>query len=54
MSSLQYFAYKGKGEMNREKFGYCQAVRIGDRIECAGQGENTPFFPRGINTKDTM
>ncbi|KAH7125991.1 putative L-PSP endoribonuclease family protein [Dactylonectria macrodidyma] len=38
MSSLQYFAYKGVGERNRTNFGYNQAVRVGDRIECAGQG----------------
>ncbi|CAG7937713.1 unnamed protein product [Penicillium salamii] len=39
MSHLQYFSYKGVGETNRQKFKYSQAVRIGDRIECAGQGE---------------
>lgn len=40
MSHLQYFAYKGVGERNQQKFRYSQAVRIGDRIECAGQGEH--------------
>ena len=38
MSDLQYYSYKGVGERNLERFGYNQAVRIGDRIECAGQG----------------
>lgn len=38
MSDLQYYAYKGVGERNLEKHRYNQAVRIGDRIECAGQG----------------
>lgn len=38
MSHLQYFAYKGQGEEKRVKFSYAQAVRVGDRIECAGQG----------------
>ncbi|PYH98456.1 L-PSP endoribonuclease family protein [Aspergillus ellipticus CBS 707.79] len=38
MSHLQYFCYKGVGERNRHSFKYSQAVRIGDRIECAGQG----------------
>lgn len=44
MSHLQYFAYKGVGEHNRRKYKYSQAVRVGDRIECAGQG--TPHFPK--------
>ncbi|KAF9701678.1 hypothetical protein EKO04_000604 [Ascochyta lentis] len=38
MSDLQYYAYEGVGVTNREKFRYNQAVRVGDRIECAGQG----------------
>lgn len=39
MSHLQYHAYKGVGEENRKAYKYAQAVRIGDRIECAGQGK---------------
>ena len=38
MSHLQYYAYEGVGTRNRAKFSYSQAVRVGDRIECAGQG----------------
>ncbi|KAL1596528.1 hypothetical protein SLS60_009175 [Paraconiothyrium brasiliense] len=38
MSHLQYSAYKGVGERNLERYGYQQAVRVGDRIECSGQG----------------
>jgi hypothetical protein len=38
MAHLQYFAYKGVGERNKKNFKYSQAVRISDRIECAGQG----------------
>ncbi|CAF1268126.1 unnamed protein product [Rotaria sordida] len=38
MSHLQYFAYEGVGQRNKKKFKYSQAVRVGDRIECAGQG----------------
>ncbi|KAL5397504.1 hypothetical protein PMIN06_002859 [Paraphaeosphaeria minitans] len=38
MSHLQYYAYKGVGERNLKHHGYQQAVRVGDRIECAGQG----------------
>jgi hypothetical protein len=39
MSNLQYFAYEGVGQRNLKQHGYSQAVRVGDRIECAGQGE---------------
>jgi len=38
MSHLQYFVYPGAGEVLRDKYGYSQAVKIGDRIECSGQG----------------
>lgn len=38
MSHLKYFAYEGVGVNNQQKFRYSQAVRLGDRIECAGQG----------------
>ncbi|RYP77217.1 hypothetical protein DL771_001266 [Monosporascus sp. 5C6A] len=38
MADLQYYAYKGVGERNRDSYGYQQAVRVGDRIECSGQG----------------
>lgn len=39
MSHLRYYNYPGVGTQNQERFSYSQAVRIGDRIECAGQGE---------------
>ncbi|KAH0431474.1 l-psp endoribonuclease family protein [Colletotrichum camelliae] len=38
MSHLQYYAYKDHGLRQRKNFSYNQAVRVGDRIECAGQG----------------
>ncbi|GAA6020723.1 hypothetical protein JCM10207_002000 [Rhodosporidiobolus poonsookiae] len=38
MSHLQYFNYAGVGERNAKQFKYSQAVRVGDRIECSGQG----------------
>lgn len=45
----QFFAYDGYGQTARESAYYSQAVRIGNRIECAGQG--TVLFnvrqPRG-------
>lgn len=42
MSHLQYYNYEGVGKRNQETFRYSQAVRIGDRIECAGQGKLIP------------
>lgn len=44
MSHLQYYAYPGVGERNKTNFRYSQAVRIGDRIECAGQGQSKPML----------
>lgn len=38
MSHLTYYNYPGVGERNAQNFKYSQAVRIGDRIECSGQG----------------
>ncbi|ATZ56279.1 hypothetical protein BCIN_13g01250 [Botrytis cinerea B05.10] len=38
MSGLQYYAYPKEGENKLKQHGYSQAVRVGDRIECAGQG----------------
>ncbi|KAL2759918.1 hypothetical protein ACRALDRAFT_1026717 [Sodiomyces alcalophilus JCM 7366] len=37
MSHLQYFAYPDHGVRLQEAMHYSQAVRVGDRIECAGQ-----------------
>ncbi len=38
MSTAEFFVTPGYGERNRELFHYSQAVKIGDRIELAGQG----------------
>ncbi|KAH7377674.1 putative L-PSP endoribonuclease family protein [Pyrenochaeta sp. MPI-SDFR-AT-0127] len=38
MAHLQYSSYAGVGERNLKLYGYSQAVRVGDRIECSGQG----------------
>ncbi|KAL2823432.1 hypothetical protein BDW59DRAFT_173434 [Aspergillus cavernicola] len=38
MSQLTYYNYPDIGKVQLEKFWYSQAVRVGDRIECAGQG----------------
>ncbi|KAH6713243.1 endoribonuclease L-PSP [Leptodontidium sp. 2 PMI_412] len=48
MSSLKYYAYEKHGQNNLKQYGYQQSVRVGDRIECAGQGgwnpENGVYF----------
>ncbi|KAL3476602.1 YjgF-like protein [Aspergillus californicus] len=54
MSHLQYYAYEKAGVIQREKFSYSQAVRVGDRIECAGQGgwdPNTQKCAVGLNAQ---
>lgn len=54
MSHLTYYNYPGVGERNAQNFKYSQAVRIGDRIECSGQGgwdPNTGEFHREINAQ---
>ncbi|KAK9900845.1 putative L-PSP endoribonuclease family protein [Cystobasidium minutum MCA 4210] len=38
MSHLTYYSYPGVGEENKKNYSYSQAVRLGDRIECSGQG----------------
>ena len=46
MSHLKYYAYEPFGSRQRQNFHYSQAVRVGDRIECSGQGVslNPPPF----------
>lgn len=43
MSHLQYFDYEGLGQRVRKDTHYSQAVRIGDIIECSGQGKSSGF-----------
>ncbi|KUJ14424.1 endoribonuclease-like protein L-psp [Mollisia scopiformis] len=38
MSHLTYYNYEGYGQKAQKDFGYSQAVRVGDIIECSGQG----------------
>jgi len=38
MSNLTYYNYEGHGKRQQKAFWYSQAVRVGDRIECSGQG----------------
>ncbi|EGX90982.1 L-PSP endoribonuclease family protein, putative [Cordyceps militaris CM01] len=42
MSHLKYYAYPGVGVRNQTNFKYSQAVRVGQRIEVAGQGGWNP------------
>ncbi|ETS77035.1 hypothetical protein PFICI_10909 [Pestalotiopsis fici W106-1] len=54
MAHLQYSYYPGVGEEATKDLGYKQAVRIGDKIECSGQGGWWPEkqgiqFPKEIN-----
>ncbi|KAI9926788.1 hypothetical protein ASPWEDRAFT_717520 [Aspergillus wentii DTO 134E9] len=54
MSHLQYYAYEGHGVRQQQAFRYSQAVRVGDRIECAGQGGWDPItgkFEKEINNQ---
>ncbi|KAK7714460.1 hypothetical protein SLS57_007188 [Botryosphaeria dothidea] len=54
MSGLQYYTYPKWGEKAAKDFNYSQAVRIGTRIECAGQGGWDPetfVFHREINAQ---
>ena len=46
MSALQYYAYPGMGPVFLDQHCYHQAVRVGDRIEVAGQGTCSPFMVR--------
>lgn len=48
MSHLTYYNYDGVGKAKQSQFKYSQAVRVGDRIECAGQG--IPLLPSTPNT----
>ncbi|TQV98025.1 L-PSP endoribonuclease family protein [Cordyceps javanica] len=52
MSHLKYYAYPGVGVRNRTQYKYSQAVRVGQRIEVAGQGgwnPDTGEFYKEIN-----
>lgn len=46
MSGLKYYTYEGWGKAAAESFYYSQAVRVGNRIECAGQGTSKHFRQR--------
>lgn len=54
MSHLQYYSYDGVGQRNKQKFWYSQAVCIGDRIECAGQGVSDTAEGHASPPKSTL
>lgn len=44
---IKYYNYPGVGVRNRQYLNYSQACRVGDNIECAGQGTyRLPFYYR--------
>ncbi|KAK4032367.1 hypothetical protein C8A01DRAFT_50836 [Parachaetomium inaequale] len=43
-SHLQYYSYPGYGVRSRETLRYSQAVRVGDSIECGGQGATSTLL----------
>merc|ERR1712113_1317325 len=54
MSHLQYYAYEKFGIRQRDVVGYSKAVRVGDRIELAGQGgwdPDTGVFEKEITAQ---
>jgi enamine deaminase RidA (YjgF/YER057c/UK114 family) len=48
MANLEYSSYDGYGDFAGEYYWYSQAVRVGDRIECSGQGTLDPVYPRRV------
>ncbi|HEU4362547.1 MAG TPA: RidA family protein [Mycobacterium sp.] len=50
MSRPEFFVTPGYGERQRKRFGYSQAVKIGDRVEISGQGgwNDAWEFPEAI------
>ncbi|EXM20773.1 hypothetical protein FOTG_11413 [Fusarium oxysporum f. sp. vasinfectum 25433] len=44
MSHLEYYDYDGVGARNKQQFKYSQAVRVGDKIECTGQGTSLYLY----------
>lgn len=54
MAHLTYYNYPGVGETNRRDYHYSQAVRIGDRIECSGQGKLESSIEEHWNKGETL
>lgn len=45
MAGLPSYSYPGYGAMAREALHYTQAIRVGDRVICSGQGGWDPAQP---------
>lgn len=56
MSRPEFFVTPGYGERQRKRFGYSQAVKIGDRVEVSGQGgwNDAGEFPESITDEITQ
>lgn len=54
MSHLKFYAYEGHGVRQQKVFRYSQAVRIGDRIECSGQGKEIELRMEFVRVKDPV
>lgn len=54
MSHLQYHNYEGIGEKFQQDYWYSQAVRVGDRIEGAGQGKTALCLARSGTELTTL
>jgi hypothetical protein len=53
MSHLEYYNYEGYGKRAAKDIWYSQAVRVGDIIECSGQGATfLPLAPLSLVTNN--
>ncbi|KAL9122729.1 MAG: hypothetical protein Q9187_000710 [Circinaria calcarea] len=53
MSNLQRYVYPGFGEWAQKNMSYSQAIRVGDRIVCSGQG-GWDGRQKEVNTTDLI
>lgn len=53
MAHLKSYAYEGRGQTSLDEYWYTQAIRVGDRIECAGQGMVNPKRKMQLEVKDS-
>ncbi|KAK9238579.1 Endoribonuclease L-PSP/chorismate mutase-like protein [Lipomyces kononenkoae] len=52
MAHLRTYAYEKHGVWNKDNYHYVSAIRVGDRIECSGQGgwdPNTGVILKDLN-----
>lgn len=50
MSAVEFFVTPGYGDEKLERFGYSQAVKVGNRVEISGQGgwNDAGQFPQTV------